>query len=419
VVWSQIYWHFASPRCVLPLIADVIFQTKDFLDSISNVEEPSHCILKRDNAPTQEEDKPDAESRGTILVVDDLSDMRNILHDILHKEGYRVLHSESGRHALQRITSQKDRIDLIITDWMMPEMTGPQLIEELHKLEEFSTIPTILLTAKSDEGSRSEGMRVGASAYIGKPFDQLELISVTENLLDLKRREKKISELNRFINENVLQRFLPPTLVKDLVDGKAVFDDAARMHSITVLFADLVDFTSSTEKLGPTRIARILNSFLVRMTDVIFSEGGTIDKFIGDAILVFFGAPTTMSAAEQIECATRCAQRMQEALEDLNKEWAATEKHAFRMRIGIHHGPAIVGSFGGQKRSDYTAIGHTVNLASRIEGQAQPGETLMTAAVRDFIGEDSWEYAGTFKMKGVESEMALYRLKSRPIQSAA
>ncbi len=373
----------------------------------------------QDDAPVQEEDAANPSSRGTILVVDDLSDMRNILHDILNKEGYRILHAESGRHALERIHSRRDPIDLIITDWMMPEMTGPQLIYELHKFEEFATIPTVLLTAKSDEGSRSEGMKVGASAYIGKPFDHLELISVTENLLDLKRREKKISELNRFINENVLQRFLPPALVKDLVSGKAVFDDAAKMHSITVLFADLVDFTSSTEKLGPTRIARILNSFLIRMTDVIFSEGGTIDKFIGDAILVFFGAPSSTPAADQIEKATRCALRMQEALDELNLEWASTEKHAFKMRIGIHHGPAIVGSFGGQKRSDYTAIGHTVNLASRIEGQAQPGEILMTASVRDFIAEDSWEYAGTFKMKGVESEMALYRLKPYSIKSAA
>jgi class 3 adenylate cyclase len=314
---------------------------------------------------------------------------------------------------------KRESIDLIITDWMLPGMSGPELIQKLHSQEEFAAIPTILLTAKSDESSRSEGMRVGASAYLSKPFDYRELISITENLLDLKKRERKILELNRFINENVLQRFLPPALVKDLVSGKAVFDDAARMHSITVLFADLVDFTRSTERLGPSRIARILNAFLVSMTDVIFSEGGTIDKFIGDAILVFFGAPTQSSPAQQIEQATRCALRMQEALIALNKEWQTSENHSFQMRIGIHHGPAIVGSFGGQKRSDYTAIGHTVNLASRIEGQAGPGEVLMTASVRDFLSDECWEYAGSFKMKGVEGETALYRLKPLAIKSAA
>jgi|GEM_PF-1496629 signal transduction histidine kinase/class 3 adenylate cyclase/DNA-binding response OmpR family regulator len=365
-------------------------------------------------------DDPQSEQvTATILIVDDLIDMRNILHDILHPQGYRVLHAESGTQALERIQSKREPIDLIITDWMLPGMSGPELIKTLHSHEEFATIPTILLTAKSDESSRSEGMRVGASAYLSKPFDYLELLSITENLLDLKKRERKIAELNRFINENVLQRFLPPALVKDLVSGKAVFDDAARMHSITVLFADLVDFTRSTERLGPSRIARILNAFLVSMTDVIFSEGGTIDKFIGDAILVFFGAPTHASPAEQIEQATRCALRMQEALTALNREWQVSENHVFQMRIGIHHGPAIVGSFGGQKRSDYTAIGHTVNLASRIEGQAKPGEILMTASVRDFLSDECWEYAGNFKMKGVEGETALYRLKPVAIKSAA
>lgn len=357
--------------------------------------------------------------KARVLVVDDVNDIRSILQDMLEDAGYLVFHAYDGRHALERLQELKVSIDLIITDWMMPNMNGTELIESLHKNSKLASIPTILLTAKSDESSRSIGLKVGASAYLSKPFDQMELLSVIDNLLDLKKREREVVALNRFINENVLQRFLPPDLVKDLVDGKAIFDDAAKIQPITVLFADLCGFTSSTERLGPAKIARILNSFLVRMTDVIFEEGGTIDKFIGDGILVFFGAPTAMPTQTQIERAARCALRMQEELVALNAQWLEIEFHSFQMRIGLHHGPAIVGSFGGKRRSDYTAIGHTVNLASRIESQAEPGQILMSSAVRDYLGEDVWESAGSFKLKGVVHEIMLYRLLAAQKRSAA
>jgi signal transduction histidine kinase/class 3 adenylate cyclase/CheY-like chemotaxis protein len=346
--------------------------------------------------------------KATVLLVDDVPDMRLILHDILVPAGYRVIHAQNGVHAWDIL--QKVTCDIIITDWMMPEKTGPELIADLHAHPDWSSIPTIMLTAKADEMSRSQGMRVGASAYLSKPFDSLELISILENLLDLKKKEREVTELNRFISKKVLQRFLPPDLVKELVAGKAIFDDAAKMQPITVLFADLVGFTSSTEKLGPTKIARVLNTFLVRMTDVIFAEGGTIDKFIGDAILVFFGAPTRMDPIEQAQRARICALNMQKALEELNHEWGKSEGHDFQMRIGIHHGPAIVGSFGGEKRSDYTAIGHTVNIASRIEHQAQPGEVLVSREVRDYLEEGHWEEAGRHTLRGSEGEVTLYRL---------
>ena len=110
---------------------------------------------------------------------------------------------------------------------------------------------------------------------------------------------------------------------------------------------------------------------------------------------------------------------MQEALADLNKDWLQREQHSFQMRIGMHFGPAIVGSFGGQKRSDYTAIGQTVNLASRIESHAKPGEILVTSSVRDYLEEEQWEAAGSFRFKGVANEVMLFRIIQREQKSAA
>ncbi len=357
--------------------------------------------------------------QSSILVVDDVRDMRIILQDILHDAGYRVFHASNGRTALEFLQQSSSPIDLIITDWMMPVMTGPDFIQELHREPKLASIPTILLTAKSDDQSRSMGLKVGASSYLSKPFDKIEVLSIIENLLELKQRERQLVELNQFISQNVLQRFLPPDLVKDLVAGKAIFDDAAKLQSITVIFADLCNFTSNTEQLGPTKMARILNKFLVSMTDIIFEEGGTIDKFIGDAILIFFGAPTRLDPQEQISKAHRCAIRMQRALDQLNKEWIEQEKHSFQMRVGIHHGPAVVGSFGGKRRSDYTAIGQTVNVAARIESQANPGEILVSSEIRDYLKDGSWESAGNFRLKGVAHELTLYRIIQDEQKSAA
>jgi class 3 adenylate cyclase len=281
------------------------------------------------------------------------------------------------------------------------------------------SLPTILLTAKTDSESKAEGIRIGASAFLGKPFDEMELLSLVENLLDLKKRERKIEDLNQFINENILQRFLPPDLVKDLLAGKAIFDDTARMRPVTVMFADLVNFTRSTEILGPARIARILNDFFVRMTDVIFEHGGTIDKFLGDGILIFFGAPQSMEAQEQARRACRFAQAMMQALDELNQTWLQEFQHSFLMRIGLHHGPAIVGSFGGKRRSDYTAIGNTVNIAARVQVNAEPGQILMTSAVRDYLPLNAWTASGSYQLKGVEGEVLLFALIMNDLMDVA
>jgi class 3 adenylate cyclase len=101
---------------------------------------------------------------------------------------------------------------------------------------------------------------------------------------------------------------------------------------------------------------------------------------------------------------------MQEGLLQLNRKWKAEVNHEFQMRVGIHRGPALVGSFGSQLRSDFTAIGNTVNVASRVESQAKAGEILITSMVRDYLGSIAWEAAGSYKLKGLAGEMVLFRL---------
>jgi signal transduction histidine kinase/class 3 adenylate cyclase/CheY-like chemotaxis protein len=359
------------------------------------------------------------EGQPTLLLVDDIPDLRRLIRSILAPKAYNFIECSDGQEALLFLQSAKHPVDILLTDWMMPRMSGPELIEALQKDERFQSLPTILLTAKSDDQSRSWAIQHGASAYLSKPFDELELLSTVENLLNLKRQERKIADLNRYITVNVLQRFLPSSLVQSIIEGRSTLDDGAKTRSVTVLFADLCAFTSTTERLGPRKIAEILNQFLTDMTEVIFEHEGTIDKFLGDGILVIFGAPSSMDPSEQVLRARNCSLAMQEHLQNLNHQWTAQGYPPFRMRIGIHHGPAIIGSFGGPKRSDYTVIGHTVNLASRIQGLAEPDHVLVSQAVRDLLPDDGWVDGGQHKIRGLNQEMALFRLIPKKNSDAA
>lgn len=354
---------------------------------------------------------------GQIVICDDLRDMRQLIRKGLEQKGFIVHAAENGQSGLELIRSVNP--DLIITDWMMPGMTGPELIEALHQDQALASIPTILLTAKSDEESRLLATQKGASAYLGKPFEIIELQSLAKNLIDLKKSERKVVELNRFLTEKVLQRFLPPQIVQEIVAGRTQLDEQARNTNITVLFSDLVGFTTASEKMGPKRMSRLLNEFLDEMTRVIYRHQGTIDKFIGDAIMVLFGAPQTLTPVQQAQLACDCAVAMQDALQRLNERWSGEQIEPFAMRIGIHSGPAIVGTFGNDMRSEYTAIGSTVNIASRIEGAADSNAIFISQTVRDSLEHENWVAAGSFELKGIGLTPLFRLIPQKPRQDAA
>ena len=254
------------------------------------------------------------------------------------------------------------------------------------------------------------GAEIGADVFLGKPFNDQELCSTVRNLLGLKSREKEVQKLNDYITESVLKRYLPPALIGDILSGELSMDKPAELRDITVLFSDLEGFTKTSEDLGPEGISACLNEYLTVMNEVIFQHGGTIDKFIGDAIMVLFGAPQDMAAEEQLKRATDCAKAMQHAMADITRVWKAVGAESLQMRIGIHHGKAVVGNFGSTQRADYTAIGPTVNFAARIETAAEPGQVFVSEATSKLMDERATVRVGAFELKGIEGEATLYRL---------
>lgn len=210
--------------------------------------------------------------------------------------------------------------------------------------------------------------------------DHLELISAVAAQTAVTVETVKAHK--RLAREEVARanysRFMPEYVVKQLLDNPDSFRLGGVNQKVTVLFADIRGFTAMSEKEKPEKIVGLLNRFFSAMSEIIFAHGGTLDKYTGDGLMAIFGAPTT--TPEDALNAVKAAVTMQKRLIALNKELTAEGFAAIAMGIGLHTGEATIGYIGSDKRSEYTAVGDTVNLASRLESNAEGGQILISEA---------------------------------------
>ena len=180
-------------------------------------------------------------------------------------------------------------------------------------------------------------------------------------------------------------RFMPEYVVKQLLENPNSFKLGGVNQKITVLFADIRGFTSMSERENPERVVRLLNRYFTEMSEIIFAHGGTLDKYIGDGLMALFGAPT--ATPDDASNAVKAAVAMQRKVNTLNGELVADGLLPVTVGIGLHTGEAVVGYIGSEKRSEYTAIGDTVNLAARLEAIAKGGQILLSEATAAAIGD--------------------------------
>jgi signal transduction histidine kinase/CheY-like chemotaxis protein len=355
-----------------------------------------------------------ADESATVLVVDDNPDLRQYVSSILRQAGYHVVTARDGSEGFQM--AQLHHPQLVLTDLMMPVVSGLELIRQLRQDATLQGIPIILLTARADEDTRIEGVEQGADAYLSKPFNARELVADVRNLLSLKANERRVAELNRYLTESVLQRFLPPALVQKAAQGELSLDLRPEPKLVTILFSDIIGFTQLSNTLRSRRVAEVLNEYLTEMTRAIFDHGGTVDKFMGDAIVAIFGAPEELQPSEQVHRAVAAARQMYAALDALNERWQAQGIGQVQFRCGIHQGTAVVGMFGGEERADYTAIGPSVNIAARIQEAANPDSILISAAVADYLelDDDAVTKCSPLQLKGIDETVLTFSIRARP-----
>jgi adenylate cyclase len=206
-----------------------------------------------------------------------------------------------------------------------------------------------------------------------------------------------------------LERYHAPALIEQVLREGAGEVSRPRATVATVLFADLVGFTAFSEQAPPEEVADLLEAFLSRAVEAIFAAGGTLDKFIGDCVMAFFGAPVPQ--ADHALRAVRAAVSIQRALAVWSREREELGQPAFRARVGINSGPVVVGDIGSRRRVDYTVLGNTVNVAARLEGVAPPGEVVLGPETHRLLaGAIPTEPLGAFQLKNLQQRLEIYRV---------
>jgi adenylate cyclase len=211
-----------------------------------------------------------------------------------------------------------------------------------------------------------------------------------------------------------ISRYLSPQIYKSIFTGQTDVTIHTERKKLTIFFSDIKDFTATTERMQPEEIALLLNEYLTEMSAIALEHGGTLDKFIGDAILIFFGDPETKGTAEDAKACLRMAVAMQRRLAELNAKWRkAGIENPFRVRMGINTGFCNVGNFGSADRMDYTIIGAEANLAARLQAIAEPGHIVISyetyALVRDIVTAYPLP---AISMKGISREVVPYTIES-------
>jgi class 3 adenylate cyclase len=369
-----------------------------------------------------------------ILVVEDNPSGLDILQTRLTAHNYDVITATDGEEGLAMARQRLP--DLILLDIMMPKMDGIEVCRRLKEDSSLPFIPIIMATAKAGSQDLVAGLEAGGDEYLTKPLDHTALIArvksmlrikdlhdtVREQAARLKEQSTELAEWNRTLEQRVaeqlielehvgrLKRFLSPQLAQLVVSSEDEGLLESHRRDITVVFCDLRGFTAFSETGEPEEVMGVLREYHEAMGELIFRFEGTLERFAGDGLMVFFNDPLPCKdpAARAIKMAAAMVKRVGE----LSKKWRK-RGHQLGFGVGIAQGYATLGKIGFEGRFDYAAIGSVTNLASRLCDKAQDAQILISQRVYGAVEEMvDVEPLGEFALKGLHRPVNVYNVLS-------
>jgi adenylate cyclase len=346
-----------------------------------------------------------------ILVVDDEADLELLVKQKFRRKirenVYEFIFAQNGEDALEKLIENPD-VDVLLSDINMPVMDGLTLLTKLA--ESNPILKAVMVSAYGDMQNIRTAMNRGAFDFVTKPVDLNDLEITIKKTLDEIGRIRELDR-QRAAAERAranLSRYFSPNLVTMLADRDEPLGPVRR-EMVAVLFLDIVGFTRMAEHLPPEAVVTMLRQFHDRMTSEIFASGGTVEKYIGDAIFAVFGLPN--AGVDDAANALRCAEGMLAALDAWNKERAEAGESPVAIGIGLNYGPAVVGDVGSAHGLSFTVIGDTVNTASRLCSAAAPGEILITEHFQQALGSTPDTVSmPEFMLKGKTHPVLVYRV---------
>jgi class 3 adenylate cyclase/CheY-like chemotaxis protein len=353
-----------------------------------------------------------------ILVVDDTPSNVKLLRDVLQARGYAVLTATNGAEALA--CTEREAPDLVLLDVMMPGMSGYEVCRKIRENPATAMLPVVMVTALDPAQERVKGIEAGADDFLTKPIHQPEILARVRSLLRIKALHDQLTDLNRTLEARVgdqvaqlerlsrLKRFFSPALAEAIVSGGA--DDPLKSHrrEIVVVFLDLRGFTAFAETAEPEEVMTVLREYHAAMGEAILKHEGTLERFTGDGMMIFFNDPVAVDNPQ--ERAVRMALAMRATVDGLTTRW---RKLGFELDfgIGIAQGYATIGAIGFEGRWDYGAIGTVTNLAARLCGEARPGQILVSRRLYGAVDTlvDA-EPAGELTLKGFAKPVAAFNV---------
>jgi class 3 adenylate cyclase len=342
-----------------------------------------------------------------VLVVDDQAPNVRLLEAILGPRGYDVVSASSGEQALEVL--RDTAVDLVLLDIVMPGIDGYEVCRRIRDQVDTAYLPVVMVTASGDE-QKVKALEAGADDFLTKPIDRNELLARVASLArikeyqdTIKRQAAELSAWNQKLESRVqdqvsqlqrmnrLRRFLSPQLAELIVDSGDDSFLASHRREIVVVFCDLRGFTGFAEASEPEEVMGVLAEYHQALGDLIFRFEGTLERFTGDGLMVFFNDPVRCDDGPLR--ALRMSVAMRTRVRRLAEAWGR-RGHDLGLGIGVAQGYATLGTVGFDGRIDYAAIGNVTNLAARLCADAEPWQILTTervysAAGAAVIGEDA------------------------------